>query len=384
MPLEPPHAPERDLGKPSAPPEGWPIAAETSPEGAPPQGRAICVTVPHEGKPCKAYGNTPADFLPALKDAQFAWVDFTVDDVEREGGSISSALGFSASLVPALIGGYYSAFEDRETELGMMLPAVTVEGLEVKIHPLLVLVRRDLIVTLHPRPVLRLQRFYRYADTFMRKIPATTSSVDRLTMVLVRLLDENNIRNFEHLREIEEQADAMSEGLLDPQTSRSLLGRQIYEMKHALITYLNMLWRTLDVIHSLAYGDAALVSDSGKLLAQVGMLAEDVRRQIALSEHMSEVLVSGLEVLQSIYNNQLQILNNRMAMVITWLTVLGTAVLVPNTLATIWGSLPWSQGASQAVTWTYLGLLLIATVNATVLAYWWVNRWVKLPRTPLG
>jgi len=384
MPLETPHAPERDAELVAPSPPAGPSDAVTVAEGSPMQGRAICVTVPHEGKPCKAFGNVPADFLPALKDAEFAWLDFTVDDIERESESISSALGFSTSLAPSLVGGYYSAFEDRETELGMMLPAVTVEGLEVKIHPLLVLVRKDLILTLHPRAVLRLQRFYRYADSFIRKIPPATRPIDRLTMVLVRILDENNIRNFEHLREIEEQADAMSEGLLDPETSRSVLGRQIYEMKHALITYLNMLWRTLDVIHSLAYGDAELVSDSGKLLAQIGMLAEDVRRQIALSEHMSEVLASGLEVLQSIYNNQLQILNNRMAMVITWLTVLGTAVLVPNTIATIWGGLRWRELVEPSIDWFFIGILVISTLASTYLAYWWVNKWVKLPRAPLA
>lgn len=38
--------------------------------------------------------------------------------------------------------------------------------------------------------------------------------------------------------------------------------------------------------------------------------------------------------MQSIYNNQLQSLNNRFALVTAYLTVLGTAFLVPNTIAT--------------------------------------------------
>ncbi len=75
-----------------------------------------------------------------------------------------------------------------------------------------------------------------------------------------------------------------------------------------------------------------------KLLDRMGFLAEDVSHQIGLAEHMSDVLASGLEVLQSIYNNQLQAMNNRMAYLMTYLTVLGTAVLVPNTLATIFGN----------------------------------------------
>ncbi|MCX6657387.1 MAG: magnesium transporter CorA, partial [Euryarchaeota archaeon] len=102
-------------------------------------------------------------------------------------------------------------------------------------------------------------------------------------------------------------------------------------------------------------------------------------RQISLSEHMSEVLASGLEVLQAIYNNQLQILNNRMALTITWLTILGTAVLVPNTLATIFGyvfNLDWRWQL-----WT-LSVMFAATGLATYLAYWWVTRKVQLPSAP--
>jgi magnesium transporter len=157
------------------------------------------------------------------------------------------------------------------------------------------------------------------------------------------------------------------------------IGRDIYNLKHALITYLNTLWRTLDVLHSLRYGDAELVSDNPKTLAQIGLLVEDVNRQISLSEHMSEVLASGLEVLQALYNNQLQLLNNRMALTMTWLTILGTAVLVPNTIATVFG---FALGLdTETLVWT-MAVLALATLNATYLAYWWVMRWAKLPKTP--
>ncbi|MFZ1898023.1 hypothetical protein [Methanoregula sp.] len=53
---------------------------------------------------------------------------------------------------------------------------------------------------------------------------------------------------------------------------------------------------------------------------------------------MSNVPALGLEVMQSIYNNQLQSLKNRFALVTAYLTVLGTAFLIPNTIATISGS----------------------------------------------
>lgn len=353
------------------------VAADGTPKPVSPRG--VCVSLPHEGKPTRVLGETASEFISTLQGSSLAWVNFVVDDLEKDGVEVAVRLGFSASLVPTVLKGYYAAFEDRDTELAIMVPAVRIKGLEVSAHPLLVLVRKDLILTIHSCEIERLILFSRYADSFFRKLPRDMPQPDKLTLMLVRILDENNTYNFEHLREIEEQADDMSEMLLDPKAARLEVGKRIYQMKHALITYLNTLWRTVDVLHSLRYGDAELVSDNPKTLAQIGLLVEDVNRQISLSEHMSEVLASGLEVLQALYNNQLQILNNRMALTMTWLTILGTAVLVPNTLATVFGSM---VGLSLDWFLWYSSVLVISTAFATYLAYWWVRRWVQLPRGP--
>lgn len=342
--------------------------------------RAICVSLPHSGKPVKVVGNSATEFISTLQDSTLAWLNFTVDDLEKDGSDIAVRLGFSASLIPVVMKGYYAAFEDRDTEMAIMVPAVRITGLDLKSFPLILLVRKDLIVTIHSCEVERLILFSRYADSFLRKLPLDMDQSDKLTMMLVRILDENNSYNFEHLREIEEQSDEMSEMLLDPNAPRIEIGKNIYKMKHTLITYLNTLWRTQDVLHSLRYGDAELVSDNTKSLAQIGLLVEDVNRQISLSEHMSEVLASGLEVMQALYNNQLQILNNRMALTMTWLTILGTAVLVPNTLATIFGFV-FNDISMELFIWS-MSVMTVATVGATYLAYWWVKRWIHLPKGP--
>jgi len=341
--------------------------------------RAVCVALPHAGKPIRVVGNTPEEFFSTLQGSTVAWINFTVCDVLKDGSDVAIRLGFSASLVPNLLKGYYSEFIDNETEIGIMVPAVRVNKIDLQAFPLLLLVRKDLIVTIHSEEVVRLVQFSRYADNYIRKLPVSMSLEDKLASMLVRILDENNSRNFEYLREIEEQGDLMSGVLLDPTAPRIEVGKQIYELKHTLITYLNTLWRTLDVLHSLRFGDAQLISDNPKMLSQIQLLVEDTNRQISLSEHMSEVLASGLEVLQALYNNQLQVLNNRMALTITWLTVLGTAVLVPNTLATIFGFVFNIEG--RWLIWT-LSVMTFATVGSTYLAYWWVKRWAQLPKSP--
>lgn len=335
--------------------------------------RAFCVSLQVAGgKPLKMTGDNPHEFITFLKDSSVAWINFPVKDIKKDAEAISISLGFSSTLVPTLHSGYLSAYEDRDTEIGLMLPAVAVKKFDVLISPILILIRKDLILTMHEDNVNRLVRLSRYADAFMRKIKPTLIQEDKITIILTRIIDENINRNFDHLREIEAQGDELSKILTDTTTPRGLIGPEIYNMKHALICYMDTLWATLDVVNSLRHGDAELISDSPKLLARVGILSDDVNRHIALSEHMSDVLASGLEVLQSIYNNQLQILNNRLAFVMTWLTILGTAVLVPNTLATIFSNPAFNMGPDDK--WWYSILLIGSTVASTYIAYWWIKR----------
>ncbi|NLT38370.1 MAG: magnesium transporter CorA [Methanomassiliicoccus sp.] len=340
-----------------------------------PKKKAVAVTIPSGSKPLKLYGDNAEEFLPKIQGSSLTWINFMVKDVEKDGTQVATAFGFSESMVPTLLKGYFTNFEDRDVELGILLPAVRVKKVDFQCFPLLILVKKNLILTIHSEDVSRLVNFSRYAEAFVRKLPENMLPEDKVTTMLCRIIDENNNRNFEQLREIEDQADWLSESLLDMKAERSMLGKSIYEMKHTLIVYLNTLWRTLDVLNNLRYGDADVITDNPKVLAKVNLLVVDVTQQISLSEHMSEVLASGLEVLQSIYNNQLQVLNNRMALAMTWLTILGTAVLVPNTLATIGGLLPL-EGSS--LTW-FLYVILFSTLASTMLAWWWVSKKIYLP-----
>ena len=140
---------------------------------------------------------------------------------------------------------------------------------------------------------------------------------------------------------------------------------------------MNALWESVDVLHTLRYGDAELITNDEKLLNLISMMIDEVKSQIGLAEHMSEVLASGLEVMQTIYNNQLQSLNNRFALVMTYLTIVGTAVLVPNTLATIFGNSVFDIGPQDL--WWYVTLMVGATLGATFIVWWWLRKKGWLP-----
>jgi magnesium transporter len=310
--------------------------------------------------------------MDRLARSTLAWVNFAVDDLRRDGGQVAALLGFSQGLVEALLESQYSNYRDRETEFGLRMPVVKVRARELDSAPLLVLVRWGLVLTLHERgKVHRMVRLSRYADVFMRKIPPDRPMPDKITILLTRLLNENNERNFDALRFIQEQGDHISAAMLESGEARRDVGQQVYSVKHLLVQYLDALWSSLDVIQSLRYGDAELMSDDDTLLARVGILGDDITRQIQLAEHTTEVLVSGLEVLQSVYNNELQKLNNRMAMAFTWLTILGTIILVPNTIATMFGSFREYEGRAL---YLYAAATIIATTAATFASWYYVRR----------
>jgi len=340
-------------------------------------GRFFYVAHLRTGKLVQGCEESPDEFFRKRGKMRLAWLDYKVADFKAEATGVAKKFGFKESLIKELLKGRDSGYEDLNDELGILMPAITVKGLEVQVNPVIILIKDSLVLTIHGGEIHRFTRFRRYAESYLKKVLHRKLGKDRLSLLLARIIDENNNSNFDHLREIEDQGDEMSKMMLDLKAPRAKLGVEIYKMKHALITYLNALWDTLDVVNSLRYGDAELLTDDPKLLQSFDLLATEINQQISLSEHMSEVLASGLEVLQSIYNNQLQMLNNRMAFAMTYLTILGTAVLVPNTIATVMASTAFEMGPEDKG-W-YLALIVGSTVLSVVFTYWWIHsqKWFK-------
>lgn len=342
----------------------------------------FCAAICKDGTVVLRDSDSPAEFIDILNDSLLTWVDYRTANFESDVRTGAQQLGFTANLVDTLADNPRLLYEDYDAEMGIKLPSIQIrvnDHVDVQSYPLILLLRSNFILTIHPLLVdRRFTRLRRYSQTILKKIPITASPEDKLTLLLTRIIDQNNDRNFEHLRQIEERGDDLNKSLLDPNVPRATLGPQIYGMKHSLIKYLDALWETIDVLHDLRYGDANLITNEQKLLERIEYLSEDVSRQIGLAEHMSEVLASGLEVLQSIYNNQLQAMNNRMALLMTYFTVLGTAVLVPNTLATVFSNAAFGMETKDA--WWYIIMLVVSTVVAILLTVWWVRKSGLIPK----
>ncbi len=342
--------------------------------------RCFCASVKADGSAIKKEAQSINDILGQVKESSISWVDYFLDDFEKDAPQAAMAAGFSEALVKALIKNTRSGYEDFENEMGILMPAILAKGFDVQLNPILILIKENLILSLHTTEVKRFFRLRRYAETHLKKLPKKMKKTDKITSLLIRIIDENNNRNFEHLLEIEEQGDKLSEYLADPNAPRSKIGKEIHGMKHALMVYLSGQWATLDALNELRYGDADLITDDKKLLEKLTLIVTQVNSQIGLTEHLSEVLASGLEVVQTIYNNQLQIFNNRLALLVSYLTIIGTALLVPNTIATALSSPVFNLG-TQDEGW-YITLLVASTIVSAAGAWLIVKKMNLLPIQP--
>ncbi len=343
--------------------------------------KGFCVALLKDGLTVEKEGRSMDEFRDLIKLSSVSWVDYIIDDLKVDGPKVAASLGFSEQLVSSLVKTLdRSGYEDLDTEMGLLVPVISSHDYDINVNYLLLLMRENVIITLHRTEATRFFRMRRYAKIFMKKIKLKPrlSKNDKMTMLLIRILDENNNRNFDALRSVERKADQLSEKLSKPECPRDKLGEEIHMIKHALLVYMGGLWETVDVLNTLRYGDPELLSDDPRLLQQIGSLGIEVNYQVQLAEHMSEVIASGLEVIQSIYDNQLQILNNKLALLVAYLTVLGTAVLVPNTIATIFGVPFWSF--REEFLPAYLAIIAGSTVISVILAYLWVRGSGLLPK----
>jgi magnesium transporter len=357
------------------------------------QKRWFCMGIERSGKTFKHEAESSATLLEKINQSTVTWVDYITDNPMKDLPAVAAQMGFSESFISNLSCCEVLNYEDFDNEMWMSFPSVQIRGTDVKAYPLLILIKKNMVFTLHMRLVdKRFIRLRRYSEAILRKIPPNANPEDKLTIILSRIIDANNDSNFRHLRVIEEFGDELNRDLMDQNTDKAQLGPKIYIMKHALIIYMNSLWESVDVLQAIRYGDAELLTDDQKIVNLFSAMVEQVKSQIGLSEHMSEVLASGIEATQAIYNNQLTtannqltisnnqltVLNNRFAKLAAYLTIVGTALLIPNTIATILGNSVWVYGPESLG--VYLLMMIGTTLAGSTFMWYWISKKGLLPQ----
>jgi len=325
--------------------------------------KAVSVAGLQEGTPFKKPTVELEEAAQIVSIGNLTWIECVVDNIIGETPKILEKLGITmdASL---LLSGYVSSYEDRGDTLGLMIPFVVPGNNKTQTAPLLVFIKKDLIVTIHDDYGGKITRLYNYSSTLLRKLPKEPENwADRQTILLARIIDEISESNFSILRLIVERAEQFEIDLAGSRQVTRDISAELSNMKTSLLTFLNAVWATYDTVHNLKYGDADLISDDETILAKFEIILGRLDRQIQMSENVMQMVATGANVLQTEVTNKVTIL-------IIWWTVAGTAELVPNTIATVFGLYP----NHEQIFWWLLGTILASAALATVVAYFYVRR----------
>jgi magnesium transporter len=167
------------------------MTAQCTPQISQPSGSvplSFCILLYSDGRIERMVDQSLADYFAALHKASVVWIDCSTTDDEKGIEQIAQAAGFSKIPIPKLTTGFYSAYEDYDTELGIMLPSVTVKTETMTVHPLFVLIRDNIVITVHSDKINRLLRLSRYAPQFFKRIASETTP-DKITLMLERIID---------------------------------------------------------------------------------------------------------------------------------------------------------------------------------------------------
>ncbi|MBI3842828.1 MAG: hypothetical protein HY295_06790 [Thaumarchaeota archaeon] len=292
------------------------------------------------------------------------WIECVVDNILEETPKILANLGVTID-PSVLLSGYMSSYEDRGDTLGLMLPFVVTGANKTQSAPLLIFIKKDLIITIHDDYGGKITRLYNYSNTLLRKLPKEPENwANRQTILLARIMDELIETNFSILRLIVERTEQLELDLAGSRQVQRDLSLELSDMKTSVLTFLNAVWATYDTVHNLKYGDADMVSDDDGILAKFEVILGRLDRQIQMSENVLQVVATGINVIQTEVSNKL-------ATLIVWLTVAGTAVLVPNTLATIFSIFPDHE---HNFIWMLLTIIASTIISAFV-AYRYTKHW---------
>ncbi|HJW19744.1 MAG TPA: CorA family divalent cation transporter [Candidatus Nitrosotalea sp.] len=325
--------------------------------------KTISVAGLEEGTPFKKPTVTLEELTDIASPVHLTWIECVVDNIIGETPKILEKLNITMD-PSVLLSGYVSSYEDRGDTLGLMIPFVVPGNNKTLTAPILIFMKKDLIVTIHDDYGGKITRLYNYAPTLLRKLPKEADSwADRQTILLARIIDEISESNFSILRLIVERAEQFEIDIAGSRQVTRDISLELSNVRTSLLTFLNATWASYDTVHNLKYGDAEMVSDNEVILAKFEVILGRLDRQIQMSENIMQMVATGVNVVQTEVTNKVTIL-------IIWWTVAGTAELVPNTIATVFGLYP----NHETVFWPIVTTVVTSAALATAVAYFYVKK----------
>ena len=165
--------------------------------------------IEEQGVPFKKESIALEEAAKTVSIGNLTWIECVVDDIVNETPKILEKLDIQMD-PKVLLSGYVSAYEDLGDTLGIMLPFIVTGDSRTQTSPVLIFMKKDLIVTIHDDYGGKITKLYNYSNSLMRKLPKEPEQwADRQTILLFRLMDEVSETNFSSLRTIVEQAEQL-------------------------------------------------------------------------------------------------------------------------------------------------------------------------------
>ena len=102
--------------------------------------------ISEDGSPIKNHLADLNDIMPSIKKNSLSWIECVVDNVES--GSKEIAKEFGIPLEPtAVLGGYYSNYEDSGDVLGITVPLINFSSGIVRPSSVLIYIAKDKIIS---------------------------------------------------------------------------------------------------------------------------------------------------------------------------------------------------------------------------------------------
>ncbi|MFZ0842547.1 MAG: hypothetical protein WAN80_01575, partial [Nitrosotalea sp.] len=110
--------------------------------------KTISVAGLQEGMPFKKPSIELSELSEITSSGHLTWIECVVDSIMDDTPIILEKLGITMD-PSALLSGYVSNYEDRIDTLGLMIPFVVPGNNKTLTAPILIFMKKDLIVTVH-------------------------------------------------------------------------------------------------------------------------------------------------------------------------------------------------------------------------------------------
>ena len=121
------------------------------------QKKWFCMGLEKSGKTFRQDSESANNFLDIANKSMVAWIDYITDDPMKDLPVVAAQMGFSEGFISNLSCCDQLNYQDFDNEMWLSFPSIQIRGNKVTAYPLIVLIRKNVVFTIHVRVLRRLK-----------------------------------------------------------------------------------------------------------------------------------------------------------------------------------------------------------------------------------